>query len=101
MTQNQILLNNDEWTSGVKDITGKTIDTLSGIIAYQFSTQENITNSSEGWNNIENTITETTQTAQVNDGKVYFFVMNVATNRPNGPASVLPAVPGTRSWKRR
>ena len=77
---NQISLNNNEWTAQTKDVTGKAIDTLSGIVAYQFSNQDNITSSSEGWNNIENTIEETTQTAQVNDDKIYFYVKDAAGN---------------------
>lgn len=78
---NQLSLNNNEWTSTGKTITGKAIDGLSGIVAYQFATQDNITSSSEGWEAIENVVTETTQTAEVNtDGKVYFYVKDAAGN---------------------
>ena len=78
---NELSLNNNEWTSIGKGVTGKAIDVLSGIEAYQFSTQDNITSSSEGWNSIENTVAETTQTAEVSeDGKVYFYVKDAAGN---------------------
>lgn len=78
---NQLSLNNNEWTSTAKEITGKAIDELSGIVAYQFTTQDNITSSSEGWKAIENVITEITQTTEVNaDGKIYFYVKDAAGN---------------------
>ena len=78
---NQLSLDNNQWTSIGKEITGKAIDELSGIVAYQFSTQDNLTNSSEGWNSIENTVVETVQTTQVSeDGKIYFYVKDAAGN---------------------
>ena len=78
---NELSLDNDEWSAAGKIITGKAIDGLSGISAYQFSNQENITISSEGWNNITNTNEEITQTIEVNEGGAYYFyVMDAAGN---------------------
>ena len=77
---NELSLNNNEWSAGTKEATGKAIDVLSGIVAYQFSTQDNITSSSEGWNSVESTTQEITQTTQVSDDKIYFYVKDAAGN---------------------
>lgn len=78
---NELSLNNNEWTSTDKGITGKAIDVLSGIVAYQFSSNDNITSTSEGWNTVENTVSEITKTAQISqDGKIYFYVKDAAGN---------------------
>ncbi len=78
---NELSLDNEEWTTTGKVITGKAVDGLSGIVAYQFSNQDNITVSSNGWNNIENTNNEITQTLEVNEsGKYYFYVKDAAGN---------------------
>lgn len=78
---NELALDNEEWTTTAKNITGKAIDILSGISAYQFSKQEDITNSSSEWNNITNTNEEIIQTIEVNEsGKYYFYVKDLAGN---------------------
>jgi len=78
---NQVVLNNNEWTTEGKELTGKAIDELSGIVAYQFSTQDNITSSSEGWKAIENTNEEISKTTQINDEEeIYFYVKDAAGN---------------------
>lgn len=78
---NELSLDNEEWTTTAKNITGKAIDSLSGISAYQFSNHDNITSSSSGWNSITNTNEEITQTTEVNEGgKYYFYVKDAAGN---------------------
>lgn len=78
---NELSLDNEEWSTTAKNITGKAIDLLSGISFYQFSNQSNLTSSSSGWNNITNTNEEMTQTKEVNEsGKYYFYVKDEAGN---------------------
>ena len=78
---NELTLDNDEWTTTEKNITGKAIDELSGIVAYQFSKEENITSSATGWNSITKTNSQTTQTTTVTEsGKHYFHVLDEAGN---------------------
>lgn len=78
---NELSLDNEEWSTTAKTITGKAIDSLSGIKAYQFSNKENITSSPTGWNNITTTTEEITQSKEIlESGKIYFYVMDEAEN---------------------
>lgn len=78
---NELSLDKEDWGREGKIITGKAIDELSGIESYQFSKQENIVATSEGWNSITVTNSEITQTAEVNENdKYYFYVKDVAGN---------------------
>ena len=71
---------------GVKKVqgllTGKAIDTGSGIIAYQFSTDAKLTASSSGWTSITNTKSEITQTKIIDsiDEPYYFYVKDASGN---------------------
>jgi LPXTG-motif cell wall-anchored protein len=78
---NELSLDNEEWTKESKNITGKAIDALSGIIAYQFSNKADLTSSSSGWVNVAATNNEITQTKEISDnGKIYFYVKDAAGN---------------------
>lgn len=78
---NELSLDNEEWSTDGKTITGKAIDLLSGIEAYQFSTEDNLTSSSSGWNTLTATNEEITETAEIsNSGVYYFYVKDVAGN---------------------
>lgn len=78
---NQLSLDKEDWGREGKVITGKAIDVLSGIESYQFSKQDNITATSEGWNSITITNSEITQTAEINENdKYYFYVKDAAGN---------------------
>lgn len=78
---NELSLDNEEWTQEDKNITGKAIDALSGIVAYQFSTSDDLTSSSSGWINISETNDEINQTKEISDnGKIYFYVKDAAGN---------------------
>lgn len=77
----EISLDNEEWSTNSKNITGKAIDSLSGIVAYQFSTESNLTSSSSGWNTITATNEQIVETAEIsNSGIYYFYVKDVAGN---------------------
>ena len=62
-------------------LTAKAIDRTSGIVAYQFTTNENITKESTGWTKITSTKNEITVTydAKAND-KYYIYVLDDAGN---------------------
>ena len=78
---NKLFLDNDEWTTVGKNITGKAIDELSGIDAYQFSSEDDVTSETSGWISITNTNSEITQTKEVVEGgKCYFYVRDAAGN---------------------
>lgn len=78
---NELSLDNEEWTKDSKNITGKAIDSLSGIVAYQFSNKEDLTSASSGWVDVTATTTEITQTKEITEnGKIYFYVKDAAGN---------------------
>lgn len=78
---NELSLDNEEWTKETKNITGKAIDALSGVTAYQFSNKEDLTSSSNGWVDITATNDEITQTKEISEnGKIYFYVKDAAGN---------------------
>ena len=78
---NELSLDNEEWATKAKKITGKAIDSLSGISSYQFSTQANLTSLASGWKSIANTNEEITQIKEVTvGGKYYFYVKDDAGN---------------------
>lgn len=78
---NELSLDNEEWSTDNKNLTGKAIDELSGIEGYQFSQQENITTASSGWNSVTPTNEELTENIEINEGgKYYFYVKDVAGN---------------------
>lgn len=53
----------------------------SGIVAYMFSKQTDITNKSEGWNEITQTTEEITKTQEVSENGIwYFYVKDAAGN---------------------
>ena len=77
----ELVIDNEEWSKENKNITGKAIDDLSGITAYQFSKDENLTSSSNGWTSIQTTNDEMTQTKEVSENaKIYFYVKDEAGN---------------------
>ena len=64
-------------------LTGKGTDTLSGIVAYQFSTKSNITASSSGWNKIKATNKTIVKTKTITDKgshTYYFYTKDAAGN---------------------
>lgn len=78
---NQLVLDNDDWTKEVKNITGKAIDSLSGIVAYQFSATKDLTSSANGWLDVDLTNDEITQTKEIDEnGIIYFYVKDSAGN---------------------
>ena len=80
-TMNSLTSGNSGATKNNITLTGKAIDKLSGIIAYQFSTNNNLNANSSGWTTIPRTTGEITQTytAQTN-GTYYFYVKDSAGN---------------------
>lgn len=77
----EISLDNEEWSINSKNITGKAIDSLSGIVAYQFSTESDLTASSSGWNTITATNEQIVETTEIsNSGTYYFYVKDGAGN---------------------
>lgn len=78
---NELSLDNEEWAKESKDITGKAIDSLSGITAYQFSNKADLTSASSGWIDVTATNSEITQIKEISEnGKVYFYVKDAAGN---------------------
>lgn len=79
---NELILDNEEWSSDGKELTGKAIDELSGIAEYQFSKLENLTVDSEGWLAVTPVTTEeVTKSIEVTEsGKYYFYVKDAAGN---------------------
>lgn len=78
---NGLSLDNEEWTKEAKNITGKAIDDLSGIVSYQFSNKEDLTSASSGWIDVTATNDEITQTKEISEnGKIYFYVKDAAGN---------------------
>ncbi len=81
LTDDEILAN-----YGVKKVqgllTGKAIDTGTGINAYQFSTDAQLTASSSGWTTITSTKSEITQTQIIDsiDDPYYFYVKDASGN---------------------
>lgn len=72
-----------EWSgsTGTVKITAKAKDIDSGIDAYQFSTDENLIESSDGWQSINATINEITITKDITTGGTwYFYVKDQAGN---------------------
>ncbi len=69
------------WTNGNVTLTGKAIDSGSGIIAYQWSTNSGLTASSSGWTSITNTKSQISQnyTATAN-GTYYFYAKDASGN---------------------
>ena len=80
-TMNSLTSGNSGATKNNITLTGKAIDKLSGIIAYQFSTNNNLNANSAGWTTITRTTTEITQTYEVQtNGTYYFYVKDSAGN---------------------
>lgn len=78
---NELSLDNEEWTKEAKNITGKAIDVLSGIVSYQFNNKEDLTSASSGWIDVTATNDEITQTKEISEnGKIYFYVKDAASN---------------------
>lgn len=77
---NELSLDSSEWTVTGKNVTGRAIDILSGINAYQFSNQNNITALSEGWNTLDVTNEEITESSRIDYDTCYFYVKDVAGN---------------------
>ncbi len=62
-------------------IIAKAIDTLSGLIGYQFSREESLTATSSGWETIPNTKEEIVKEYLASEnGKYYFYVKDEAGN---------------------
>ena len=69
------------WQKNEVELTGKAIDTGSGIVAYQFSQNAEINKNSSGWKTITTTTNEITQKQKVTtNGKWYFYVKDEAGN---------------------
>lgn len=80
-TIKSLTINPEGWTANDVTITGKSIDTESGIVAYQFSGNGNLNASSSGWTNITNTKAEVTHTYTVSlNGIYYYYVKDAAGN---------------------
>ena len=80
-TIKSLTINPEGWTANDVTITGKSIDTESGIVAYQFSGNGNLNSSSSGWTNITNTKAEVTHTYTVSlNGIYYYYVKDAAGN---------------------
>lgn len=62
-----------EWTKGNVTLTGKARDLGSGITAYQFSTNSELTASSDGWTSITKTTSEITKTYTATSNDTYYF----------------------------
>ena len=81
LTQDEVTYNYNTIYGMRKKVSIKVSDTLSGIVAYQFSSNANLTASSSGWT----TITKTTGTFTLTDVVVqsdikYFYVKDEAGN---------------------
>ena len=62
-------------------LVGKATDNLSGIVAYQFSTDGNLNANSGGWTSITKTNSQITQRYTIYDnGTYYFYVKDLAGN---------------------
>ena len=62
-------------------LTGKATDRLSGINAFQFSTNGSLTSASSGWTNITATTAQISKTYEVTkNGTYYFYVKDVVGN---------------------
>lgn len=61
------------WTKGNVTLTGKARDLGSGITAYQFSTNSELTASSDGWTSITKTTSEITKTYTATSNDTYYF----------------------------
>ena len=62
-------------------LVGKATDNLSGIVAYQFSTDGNLNANSGGWTSIEKTNSQITQKYTIYDnGTYYFYVKDLVGN---------------------
>lgn len=69
------------WQKNEVELTGKAIDTGSGIVAYQFSQNAEINKNSSGWKTITTTLNEISQKQKVTtNGKWYFYVKDEAGN---------------------
>lgn len=78
---NELSSDKEDWTKDSKNVTGKAIDKLSGIVAYQFSNKDDLTSTSSGWVDVTATNDEMVQTHKVSEnGKVYFYVKDAAGN---------------------
>ena len=62
-----------EYTSSNIQLVADIQDDASGIVAYQFSTTDNLTKDSEGWNPITNTTERITQSFEVSANNTYYF----------------------------
>ena len=73
-------------------LTGKAQDTLSGLVAYQFSTNSNITASSSGWNTITSTKelkTYTQEISSLGSSTWYFYSKDAAGNVGKSSATTI------------
>ena len=70
-------------------LTAKATDSLSGIIAYQFSTNSNIVASSSGWNEITRTTSQITQNYTVTTNNTYYFYVKDAAGNINKSSIVV------------
>jgi len=72
----------NEMTNTDITITGTAIDTVSGITAYQYSKEENVSLESEGWNTIETTTNSFTapEYTITENGTYYFYVQDALGN---------------------
>ena len=78
---NSITLDKVLWSKDSKKVTGKAIDTVSGITAYQFSDKSDLTNSSAGWIGINTSTHEITKSEKISKmNKSYFYVKDSAGN---------------------
>ena len=69
------------WTNENVTLTGKAIDSGSGIVAYQWSTNSGVTASSSGWTTITATNSEITQTYTASsNGTYYFYAKDASEN---------------------
>ena len=80
-TINALSANTNNWTNQNITLTGKATDIGSGLVAYQFSTNNSLTSSSNGWTTITNTKSEISKTYTVtNNGTYYFYVKDSSGN---------------------
>ena len=78
---NSLESNNNVAISGNLTLTAKAKDNLSGLIAYQFSTADNLQASSTGWKSITNTTDEVTLTTEItSNGTYYIYVRDLVGN---------------------
>ena len=77
-------LTSANWTNSQNGVvlTAKATDSYSGISYYQFSTASNLTANSTGWNAINNTTSQITETysAKSDNTTYYFYVKDAANN---------------------